>query len=213
MLAINLESEGYLPVQAATGSEALQNIRGHNISLVILDVMLPDMDGTRVCAEIKREYENIPVLMLSALGQSNDRIRGLKAGADDYLPKPFNLEELLLRIKILLNRGATFSPQEKEIRIGDRVFNAEKQIVSDGDKVYQLSTRESHLLKHLIRHQGEVLDREHLLRHVWGHDVVPNTRTVDNFIRALRTYIEPDPKSPRFLKTIRGRGYFLSLDV
>ncbi len=209
-IQLNLELEGYIVTTAITGIEALKTFRKGNSDLIILDVMLPEMNGFDVCEEIRKENTHIPVLFLTAKGSSNDRIQGLKLGADDYLTKPFNLEELLLRVRILLKRGYNIVP-EKEMEFyafGDNEINFIKYEIKGVNNIQtEISKREIALLKLLIKRKGEVVSREEILDTVWGTDVYPSSRTIDNYILAFRKYFEKNQREPRYFQSIRGVGY------
>lgn len=209
-IQLNLELEGYSVSTAITGIEALKIFRKENFDLIILDVMLPEMNGFDVCEEIRKENTQIPILFLTAKGSGADRIQGLKLGADDYLTKPFNLEELLLRVSILLKRSNTIIP-EKDIEFytfGDNEINFVKyEIKGVNDIQQEISKREIALLKLLIKRKGEVVSREEILDTVWGTDVYPSSRTIDNYILAFRKYFEKNQREPKHFQSIRGVGY------
>jgi two-component system alkaline phosphatase synthesis response regulator PhoP len=188
-ISFNLEMEGYDVKIAGTGTQAVKTFKGEKFNLVILDVMLPELDGFGVCEAIRLHNSSVPILFLSAKNTSEDKITGLKRGADDYMTKPFNLEEFLLRVHSLIKRGLS-----KEV------------IEKDGKKI-RLTKKEILLLKLLIERKNEVVSREQILETVWGYDIYPSTRTVDNFILAFRKYFEPDPKNPKYFFSIRGVGY------
>ena len=209
-IQLNLELEGYSVTTAITGIEALKTFRKGNFDLIILDVMLPEMNGFDVCEEIRKENIQIPVLFLTAKGSSDDRIQGLKLGADDYLTKPFNLEELLLRVRILLKRNKD-SSTEKDIDLyvfGGNEINFVKYEIKGVNNLHtEISKREIALLKLLIKRKGEVVSREEILDTVWGTDVYPSSRTIDNYILAFRKYFETNQREPRYFQSIRGVGY------
>lgn len=209
-IQLNLELEGYTVTPAITGIEALKEFRKNNFDLVILDVMLPEINGFEVCEEIRKENTQVPVLFLTAKSSGSDRVQGLKLGADDYLTKPFNLEELLLRVQILLRR--TNSPvAEKPLEFytfGDNEINFITYEIKGVDKrKIEISKREIALLKLLITRVGEVVSREEILDIVWGADVYPTSRTIDNYILAFRKYFEKNQKDPQHFHSIRGVGY------
>lgn len=211
-IKLNLELEGYKVQVAPDGKKALKTFRGERFDLVILDVMLPEMDGFTVCEAIRLENTRIPVLFLTAKHASADRITGLKIGADDYLTKPFNLEELLLRVQNLLKRSQ--SAEQTPIATGNAYafdgFTVQFQEMSvttpDGTKI-PLTKKENTLLKLLIDRRNEVVSREHILQTVWGYDIFPSTRTIDNFIVNFRKYFEKDPSHPLRFLSVRGVGY------
>ncbi|MDF2438048.1 MAG: response regulator with CheY-like receiver domain and winged-helix DNA-binding domain [Bacteroidota bacterium] len=212
IIRLNLELEGYSVVSAVTGIEALKEFRKGTYDIILLDVMLPEMNGFDVCEEIRKENKEVPVLFLTAKGSGEDRIQGLKLGADDYLTKPFNLEELLLRIQILLkrsNNNRSTAPAVPDIfKIGNNEINFITYEIVDvnGDKT-QISKREIALLKLLIERKNEVISREEILDKVWGTDVYPSSRTIDNYILAFRKYFEKNQREPEHFHSIRGVGY------
>lgn len=211
VLKLNLELEGYFVQTADNGKKALQEFRSARYNLLILDVMLPEMDGYTLCETIRLENTTIPVLFLTAKAGSDDRVKGLKLGADDYLAKPFNLEEFLLRIKILLKRSEKTNSSDKTsdaYAFGENNINFLTYEIKgvEGQK-QQLSKREVMLLKLLIDRKGQVVSREQILETVWGVDVYPSTRTIDNYILAFRKYFEMDPREPKHFHSIRGVGY------
>jgi two-component system alkaline phosphatase synthesis response regulator PhoP len=209
-IRLNLELEGYKVQHAADGKKALRAFHQERFDLVILDVMLPEMDGFTVCEAIRLENTQIPVLFLTAKHSSADRVNGLKLGADDYLTKPFNLEELLLRVQNLLRR----TKKEGENRVvsnyqlGDNLINFSEMTVTRPDQSsINLTKKENALLRLLIERKNEVVSREHILETVWGYDIYPSTRTIDNFIVTFRKYFEKDPGTPRHFHSVRGVGY------
>jgi two-component system alkaline phosphatase synthesis response regulator PhoP len=210
MLKLNLEMEEYKVVSVRDGNLAVQRFKEENFDLVILDVMLPGMDGLAVCESIRLTNQQVPILFLSARGSSEDRINGLKKGGDDYLSKPFNLEELMLRVRKLLERSKThdYAPGMKEYHFGNGFmvnFESFEARGIAGDFI--LTKKEALLLKLLIENKGSVVSRERILHTVWGYNVYPSTRTIDNFILAFRKYFEVDPRNPRFFISLRGVGY------
>ena len=210
VIRLNLELEGYTVVTATTGPEALERYHSGRYNLMVLDVMLPGMDGYAVCETIRLQDKQLPILFLTAKNASEDRIKGLKIGGDDYLSKPFNLEELLLRVENLVRRNAEATPVKSvdQVRIGNSIVNFTTYEVQDvAGETRQLSKRESLLLKLLIERSNEVVSREEILEKVWGYDVYPSTRTIDNYILAFRKYFEPQPKDPKHFHAVRGVGY------
>lgn len=210
-LKLNLEIEGYEVTSAFDGSAAIKSIHAEYFDLVILDVMLPEMDGISVMESIRVNNLDIPVLMLSARDSNLDKVLGLKTGADDYLTKPFNLEELLIRIDKLITKNKKL---HNKTSIGDTCifgghtvdFKAQKATLANGT-VVELSKKEAMLLKLLLEHKNEVVTREKILQAVWGYNVYPTTRTIDNFILNFRKYFEADSHNPRFFHSVRGVGY------
>lgn len=210
LLDTNLKMEGYDTILADNGASALEIIDERRVDFIVLDVMLPDTTGIDLCRKIKHDKKETPVLMLSALGQSKDRIKGLKSGADDYLAKPFELQELLLRMENLIQR---FHPAEKNvsdiISLGKATINLINfQIEADGE-MYTMTSKETQLLKYLVERKNEPVSRKEILEHVWGYEVYPHTRTIDNFVATYRKWIERNPSSPEIIKTVRGIGYMI----
>ena len=210
-LKLNLEMESYEVTSAFNGTEALKKVANEYFDLIIMDIMLPEIDGIAVTESIRVNNNEVPILILSAKNTGNDRVLGLKKGADDYLTKPFNLEELLLRVEKLINKNKKL--QEKET-IGENYefgnnkidFKAQDAICWNGQHV-ELSKKESMLLKLLIENKGDVVTREKILQVVWGYNVYPTTRTIDNFILSFRKYFEEDSRNPKFFHSVRGVGY------
>jgi two-component system, OmpR family, alkaline phosphatase synthesis response regulator PhoP len=210
-LKLNLELEGYQVVSAMDGIAAIKELQGQYFDLMILDIMLPEMDGIEVLETIRIQNNGIPVLILSAKNTSADRVMGLKKGADDYLTKPFNLEELLLRVQKLIDKNNKLQDKES---VGDIYhfgqnkidFKAQEAVTKNGDTV-QLSKKETMLLKLLIESKNEVVPREKILQTVWGYHVYPTTRTIDNFILNFRKYFEEDSRNPKYFHSVRGVGY------
>ena len=207
-LSDRLESEGY-EVQAVTsGEDALQVTQKRSFDLVILDVMLPGMDGFDVCRELRQERIQVPILMLTARSQVVDRVVGLKLGADDYLTKPFEMIELLARIEVLFRRGRSTSVSVAEVyEFGDVRVDLKRAEISRGGESVELSALEFKLLRHFVQHRGELLSRDELLDRVWGYDATPYTRTVDVHIASLRQKVEVNPSHPQFIITVHGLGY------
>lgn len=210
-LKLNLEMEEYEVSSAYNGTEALKKVANEYFDLIIMDIMLPEVDGISVIESIRVNNNEVPILILSAKNASSDRVLGLKKGADDYLTKPFNLEELLLRVEKLINKNKKL--QEKET-VGDTYefgnnkvdFKAQDAITWNGQHI-ELSKKEAMLLKLLIENKGDVVTREKILQVVWGYNVYPTTRTIDNFILSFRKYFEEDSRNPRYFHSVRGVGY------
>ena len=210
-LKLNLELEGFEVTSAFDGAAALKAVDAEYFDLIILDVMLPEIDGIHVAETIRTHNNDVPILMLSAKNSSADRILGLKKGADDYLTKPFNLEELILRVQKLIEKNNKLKDRTS---VGDLYsfgkntidFKAQEAVTKDGKKI-QLSKKETMLLKLLIENKNEVVPREKILQVVWGYNVYPTTRTIDNFILNFRKYFEEDSRNPRYFNSVRGVGY------
>ena len=210
-LKLNLELEDFDVTSAFDGAAALKAVEGEYFDLIIMDVMLPEMDGIAVTETIRLSNNEVPILILSAKNSSADRVLGLKKGADDYLTKPFNLEELLLRVNKLINKNKKL--QDKST-VGDTYtfggstidFKGQEATKSTGEKI-PLSKKETMLLKLLIENKNEVVPREKILQSVWGYNVYPTTRTIDNFILNFRKYFEEDSRNPKYFHSVRGVGY------
>lgn len=211
----NLEAEGNEVEVVHDGLVALERLRAQRFDLVVLDVMLPGMDGYTLCETIRDDGDRTPVLFLTARGGADDRVRGLEAGGDDYLAKPFHLRELLLRVAAILRRGSWYQVMPSAgsvVRFGDNVvdFRTYRATAWDG-REHALTQKEVMIVKALAERAGEVISREDILEKVWGYEVFPSTRTVDNFVVRLRKRFEPDPEHPRYIHTVRGVGYRLTL--
>jgi two-component system alkaline phosphatase synthesis response regulator PhoP len=210
LVKLNLENEGYKVSHARDGVEALQRIKEESFDLIIMDVMLPHVDGLTATENIRLNNTEVPILFLSARNTTQDRIAGLKKGGDDYLTKPFNLEELLLRVQKLIGRAAPKNENPfnlVEFHFGDNFVNFESFEAHGSNGDFMLTKKESMLLKLLIENKGQVVSREKILQTVWGYNVYPSTRTIDNFILAFRKYFEKDVKKPVYFQSMRGVGY------
>ena len=210
-LKLNLELEGYDVTSAFDGAAALKAVETEYFDLIILDVMLPEMDGISVAESIRIGNNEVPILILSAKNSSADRVLGLKKGADDYLTKPFNLEELLLRVHKLINKNKKLQDKSSvgnSYTFGNNLidFKAQEATTRSSGKI-QLSKKETMLLKLLIENKNEVVPREKILQAVWGYNVYPTTRTIDNFILNFRKYFEEDSRNPKYFHSVRGVGY------
>lgn len=213
-LVFNLEAEGYQVRHAVSGEEGLDILKGHKVDLLVLDLMLPGISGYEVCRQLRAVDPQLPVLILSARAEERDRIKGLQLGADDYLVKPFSLDEFLLRIQRMLERASWYRAGAPEtIRIGKHTVNLREGMVTSPEGDMLLTGQELKLLRTLALHQGEVVERSRLLQQAWGMSPDAETRTLDNFIVRLRRYFEPDPANPRHILTVRGRGYRLVIDA
>lgn len=210
LIRFNLETNGYCVIEANDGNEALKKVKEEKPDLVILDLMLPSIDGIEICKILRKdkETEKLPIIMLTAKSEEIDMIIGLEIGADDYITKPFSVRELLARIKAVLRR--TQERQERRenvIKIGDITIDVEKHEVTKKGKKIDLTLKEFELLRILSEKRGNVLTRNYLLDEIWGYDYFGDTRTVDVHIRHLRRKIEDDDKNPQYIQTIRGIGY------
>lgn len=208
IIKLNLEMEGFEVVDTVNGKDAIYRFREEHFDLIILDVMMPEMNGFEVCEQIRLSNTEVPVIFLTAKDTSLDRISGLKKGADDYLTKPFMLEELLLRVQNLLKRSNRQVHDEAEIyKFGNNEVNFATFEAVGNHGNFNMTKKEAMLLKLLVERKNEVVSRNQILQFVWGYDVFPTTRTIDNFILSFRKYFEADPANPQFFLSIRGIGY------
>lgn len=212
LISFNLESNGYDIVTASDGESAIKKAEEENPDLIILDLMLPKLDGIEVCRRLKSNpsTSHISIIMLTAKSDESDKIVGLEIGADDYITKPFSVKELIARVKAVLRRNLnnyTNKTEENIIQIGDIVIDEEKHEVIKSGKKAELTLKEFELLSVLAKNRGKVLSRNTLLDEVWGYDYFGETRTVDVHIRHIRKKIEDDDKRPKYIETIRGIGY------
>jgi len=208
-----LEGEGYRVLTAADGEVGLERALKEKPDLILLDIMLPRLDGFALCAELRRLSIKAPVLMLTAKGQVQDRVTGLDAGADDYLVKPFSTDELLARVRALLRRTRRTGHAPTALKLGDVQIDLLKQTALRGRKSVHLTAKEFAMLRLMAEAQSEPVTRERFLDVVWGYTAFPTTRTVDNHIASLRAKLEADPDQPRWIKTVHGVGYRLELPV
>ncbi len=223
-MAYNLEQAGYQVITVSDGASALEAARRERPDLIILDIMLPEMDGLEVCRQLRREHgtATTPIIMLTAKGEEIDKVVGLEVGADDYVTKPFGRRELLARVRALLRRAeyVPASSERVETQSEQEVVRAKRELVAGPLRIdlagrlvvcrgreLELQPKQFDLLTYLVRNRGTVLTRDQLLHNVWGYDYVGDTRTVDVHIRWLREKIEEDPANPRLIQTVRGVGY------
>ncbi len=206
-----LTGEGYRVFSAADGESGLQRALAEKPDLILLDLMLPRLDGYSVCAELRRLENPVPILMLTAKGQVEDRVMGLDAGADDYLVKPFSTEELLARVRALLRRTQRHAKAPIKLSLGEAEIDLVRQRAFRGRKELHLTAKEFAMLRLLAEAGGEPVSRERFLDVVWGYAAFPTTRTVDNHIASLRSKLETNPEDPRWIKTVHGVGYRLEL--
>jgi DNA-binding response OmpR family regulator len=216
-LHYNLKAEGYEVETVGTAEEALALLNDRSaFDVVVLDVMLPGMDGFSLASRLRAQGQFVPILMLTARGQAQDVLRGFEAGADDYLPKPFDLEVLLARINALLRRREWFdrdrdrvsqTGEAKVFEFGGKTIDFEALELRSGEQIVHLTLMEAELLRYLINHEGKIVSRNVILEDVWGLREDTDTRAIDNFIVRLRKYIEDEPSRPRHLLTVRGVGY------
>ncbi|MBM3784769.1 MAG: response regulator transcription factor [Acidobacteria bacterium] len=205
-LSDRLVAEGFRVETRLDGVSGLEAARAGGFDIILLDVMLPGRSGFEVCASLREDGIDTPVVMLTARGQVDDRITGLRAGADDYVAKPFHMEELLLRMEAILRR-TKLEPLSSNVRFGDIEVDAKAAIVRRNGTELTLSAKEYQLMRYLVEKKGEVVARETLLKEVWGYNATPNTRTVDVHMTWLRAKLEADPSQPVHFVTVRGHGY------
>ncbi len=208
VVKLNLELDGYEVVETDNGKAAVHIFQEQHFDLLILDVMLPEMNGFEICEQVRLSNTTVPIIFLTAKDTPQDRVAGLKKGADDYLTKPFNLEELLLRVQNLLKRSNKQAAEESEIfKFGNNDVNFSTFEATGNQGDFTMTKKEAMLLKLLVERKNEVVSRNQILQFVWGYDVFPSTRTIDNFILSFRKYFEEDPHNPKYFQSIRGVGY------
>jgi DNA-binding response OmpR family regulator len=203
----NLEYDGYKVIAESNGKKGLEMALKERIDLVLLDIMLPGMNGYEICRNLKKSNPELPILMLTARGSELDKVSGLDTGADDYITKPFSVPELLARIRAALRRTNIESTVYETYTFGNIKLDFKKMKAFRGEDEIPLSNREFDILNYLIRHDGEAVHRHDLLNEVWGYLAMPTTRTVDNFILDLRKKLEKDPSDPKHFLSVRGVGY------
>jgi len=211
VLKYNLQNDGYNVASATNGAQALEMARSQKPELIVLDVMLPEINGLEVCRILRKDM-TVPILMLTARGDEIDKIVGLEIGADDYMTKPFSMRELLARVRAMLRRARIAGakpPEEAKVNIGNLEIDAPRRRATLGGLNLDLTQKEFDLLDFMTRNRGLVFSREQLLERVWGYDYTGGTRTVDVHIRWLREKIETNPAKPERLITVRGVGYKL----
>ncbi len=208
-LCDTLEFEGFRVVHAATGKEGVARAKSEHPDCIILDLMLPDINGFQVCDEVRRTDPRVPILMLTARSQEADKIRGLEVGADDYVTKPFSVGELVARVRAIFRRAGLTAPTSQRIQIGDAVVDTATQMLERGRAKQQLSFYEVELLRLLHERAGQPVSRDEILDKIWGIEAGPTNRTVDNFVVKLRRKLEPHPDKPRHILTVWGTGYKL----
>ena len=204
----NLEAEGYRTEVAHDGRAGLERVRAEPFDLVVLDVMMPNMDGLELCAELRRTGVQTPVLFLTVKDDAEDRVRGFEAGGDDYLAKPFHLKELLLRVAAILRRSSWYQTSNTALTFGGNSVDFQTYEARAWDRAeHALTHKEAMILKVLADRAGGIVTREEILDRVWGYEVFPSTRTIDNFIVRLRKRFERNPEEPAHFHTVRGVGY------
>ncbi len=210
-LKLNLQLEGFSVTAVGDGHKAIDAVKAEHFDCIILDIMLPGLDGITVCETIRLHNPRVPIMFLSARSTGADRVLGLKKGGDDYLTKPFNLEELLLRVDKLIEKTKQIEQNVPELhvyRIGEAVIDFNSHEITDVQgRHHTLTKTEGLFLRLLIENAGEVMTREYILQRVWGYTVYPTTRTIDNFIMNFRKYFEPDQRNPKHFLSVRGVGY------
>jgi two-component system alkaline phosphatase synthesis response regulator PhoP len=215
-LSHNLGFEGYTTTVAHDGEEGLELAQTIQFDLVILDIMMPKLDGLEVCRRLRATGNRVPILFLTAKSSDADRLLGLKVGADDYLAKPFLLEELILRIQGIFRRQEWYGapPEEQEVfRFDGNEINFRTYEATAKGRTVRLTEKECMLLKLLVERRSQVVSRKEILERVWGYRFSTSSRTIDNFIVRLRRYFETDPKQPKFIQSVRGVGYTLRIDA
>ena len=207
----NLREEGFDVKGESLGKNGLNAALQEDVDLILLDIMLPDMNGLDICKEIKKKKIAVPIIMLTAKSKESDKILGLELGADDYITKPFSINEVLARIRAVLRRVAVHDKAKKEklekYEFDDIKLDFVKLDASKGKKKLKFSKREYEVLEYIIKRKGEVVTRNDLLDVVWGYDTFPTTRTVDNFVARIRKQVEKKPAKPQYIMSIRGAGY------
>ena len=207
-IKLNLELDGYEVVIAEDGRKAMNRFESEHFDLIVLDIMLPELNGLQVCEQIRLTNTKVPILMLTAKGEPQDRVEGLKKGADDYLAKPFVLEEFLLRVNNLIKRTSTSPENTPNVyEFGSNKVNFLTYEATGVNGKFTLTKREAMLIKLLIERKNEVVSRQQILQSVWGYDVFPSTRTIDNFILSFRKNFEQDQRNPKYFHSVRGVGY------
>ena len=216
ILKYNLEKDGTKAVCAYDGAEGLRLARSEDPDVILLDVMLPEMDGFEVCRTLRAEGNNVPIIMITAREEETDKVLGLDLGADDYITKPFSMRELLARVRTNMRRAASMAAQPAGqegaamLRARDRVIDRTNRTVSEAGREIELTQREYELIRFLAENPGRVMTREELMSQVWQYDYFGDLRTVDVAVRRLREKIEPNPSEPQYVVTKRGAGYFFA---
>ncbi len=206
-LETGLTEDNYYVIVASDGIDGLKQAKSPTLDLILLDVMLPGKDGMEICGELRKAGINTLVMMLTSKTDEIDKVLGLEIGADDYMTKPFSMRELKARVKALLRRTQELKKGIEEATFADLHFDFVKQEAYKKKSPIKLSAKEFQIVKLFLEHEGQVLDREKLLNEVWGYDVYPTTRTVDNYILSIRKRIEDDPSEPKHLITVHTTGY------
>lgn len=215
ILKYNLEKDGMKVVSAYDGAEGLRLARSEDPDVILLDVMLPEMDGFEVCRTLRAEGNNVPIIMITAREEETDKVFGLELGADDYITKPFSMRELMARVRTNMRRAASMLPaqpgsDEDVLRARDLVIDRARRSVSRGGHELELTQREYELIKYLAENPGKVMSREELMAAVWKYDYFGDLRAVDVAVRRLREKIEDNPSEPQYVMTKRGAGYYFA---
>ena len=208
----NLEFDGYEVHQAVDGQAGLDMVLSGSFDLILLDVMMPKMNGFEVCKAIRKNGIDTPIIFLTAKGEEIDRVLGFEYGADDFVQKPFSVRELMGRVKAILRRSEGQSSPKETFKLGRLIVDLKKYTAHDDSGAVKLSSKEFEIIGYLMQHKNATVDRHQLLKNVWGYGEQPTTRTVDNFIVKLRQKIEEDPSNPSIILTIHGVGYKLVTD-
>lgn len=203
----NLSFEGYKVLTSPHGQEGLEIALKTKVDLLLLDIMLPGINGYDICRRLKEDKAEMPIIMITARGTEIDKVAGLDLGADDYITKPFSIPELLARVRAVLRRSQDDVSDIDSFSFGNVEIDFKKYEAFIGEWKIKMSGKELAIMKYLIKHEGEVVHRHDLLDTVWGYDVIPSTRTVDNYILLLRKKFEKDPANPRYITSVRGAGY------
>ena len=203
----NLEYEGYSVLAESNGKTGLEQALEKKIDLILLDIMLPGINGYEICRRLKKEKTGIPIIMITARGSEMDKVSGLDVGADDYVTKPFSIPELMARVRAIFRRVDQSNRIPEKYAFGKVTLDFSKFQAFRNNIEINLSCKEFAIMKYFIQHEGEAVHRHDLLNEVWGFDAIPTTRTVDNFILDLRKKLEDDPSNPKHIVSIRGIGY------
>jgi two-component system, OmpR family, alkaline phosphatase synthesis response regulator PhoP len=209
-LNLSLSLEGYKVIMAKDGQEGVEVWERDQPDLIVLDIMMPRLNGYQVLEVIRKKDARLPILILSAKNEPKDKVKALKKGVDDYLEKPFELEEFLLRIQRLLQRAVWTKPPPKELRIGESKVNLHRQIAQTPRGEFPLTDQEIKILNYFLENPQRAIPRQELLQQGWGYEASTSTRTLDNFIVRLRKYFETDPKKPHYFISIRSVGYLFN---
>jgi len=215
ILEYNLGKNGFSTISAFDGAEGLRLARESDPDLILLDVMLPEMDGFEVCRTLRAEGNNVPIIMITAREEETDKIFGLELGADDYITKPFSMREVVARVRTNMRRAASMTPPPADdagnrIKIKDLLIDCDRRAVYKNGKELELTQREYDLIKFLAENPGKVVSRENLMREVWQYDYFGDLRAVDVAVRRLREKLEPNPSEPLYVITKRGVGYYFA---